>query len=93
LIVTDPERRWGSCSADNIIRLNWRLMLAPLPIIDYVAVHELAHVRHKNHAPRFWALVEKTLPEWRARRKILRTLEHSLMLYNASRNFFRVTIC
>jgi hypothetical protein len=80
LIVTDPERRWGSCSADNIIRLNWRLMLAPLSILDYVIAHELAHVRHKNHSPRFWSFLGQTMPDWQARRKILRTLERELAL-------------
>ncbi|MGB9152687.1 MAG: SprT family zinc-dependent metalloprotease [Alphaproteobacteria bacterium] len=80
LIVTDPERRWGSCSVDNIIRLNWRLMLAPLPIIDYVVAHELAHVRHKNHSPRFWGFLAETMPDVQSRRKILRSIERGLML-------------
>jgi predicted metal-dependent hydrolase len=80
LIVTDPEQRWGSCSVDNIIRLNWRLMLAPLPIIDYVVAHELAHVRHKDHSPRFWAFVAKAMPEWQALRKRLRHIEPTLTL-------------
>ncbi len=75
LIVTDPERRWGSCSVDNIIRLNWRLMMAPLPILDYVVAHELCHVHHKNHAPRFWSFLAQAMPDCQARRKTLRRLE------------------
>jgi hypothetical protein len=80
LIVTDPARRWGSCSADNIIRLNWRLMMAPLPVIDYVVAHELAHVRHKDHSPRFWAFLAQAMPDAQARRKILRRIEVGLVL-------------
>src|SRR4029077_7507444 len=48
LIVSNAERRWGSCNAQNVIRLNWRLIIAPLPLLDYVAVHELAHIKHKD---------------------------------------------
>lgn len=80
LMVADAERRWGSCSADNIIRLNWRLMLSPLPVLDYVVAHELAHVRHKNHSARFWAFVGRAMPDYQARRKYLRGLESELML-------------
>lgn len=80
LIVSEPERRWGSCSADNVIRLNMRLMHAPLSVIDYVVAHELCHVRQKNHSPRFWGFLEKSMPDWRHRRKILRELEASLMV-------------
>jgi predicted metal-dependent hydrolase len=78
MIVTDPERRWGSCSVDNIIRLNWRLMMAPLPVLDYVVAHELSHVRHKNHSLRFWNFLAHVMPDFRERRKFLRRLERGL---------------
>jgi predicted metal-dependent hydrolase len=80
LIVTDPEHRWGSCSVDNIIRLNWRLMLSPLPILDYVVAHELCHVRHKNHSQRFWGFLSQAMPDYKTRRKYLRAIERRLML-------------
>jgi predicted metal-dependent hydrolase len=80
LMIADPDRRWGSCSVDNIIRLNWRLMLAPLPILDYVAAHELAHVRHKDHSARFWGFLGQSMPDYLARRKTLRKLEQGLRL-------------
>ncbi len=79
-ILSSPERRWGSCSADDVIRINWRLIMAPLPILDYVIAHELSHVRHKNHSPRFWAYLTKAMPDCRARRKILRRMEGRLAL-------------
>jgi predicted metal-dependent hydrolase len=80
LIVTDPQQRWGSCSVDNIIRLNWRLMLAPLPILDYVVAHELCHVRHKNHSPRFWGFLARAMPDYKVRRNHLRKIERALIL-------------
>lgn len=80
LIVSGPMRRWGSCSVDNIIRLNWRLMMAPLAVIDYVVAHELSHVRHKNHSPHFWGFLVQEMPDCQARRKVLRNLERGLMI-------------
>jgi predicted metal-dependent hydrolase len=80
MIVTAPERLWGSCSADNVIRLNWRLIMAPLPLLDYVAAHELCHVVHKNHSPRFWRLLTTVMPDWQARRKTLRRIGGGLVL-------------
>ncbi len=72
LILSDPDRRWGSCNAQNVIRLNWRLIMAPLPLIDYVAAHELCHVTHKNHSPRFWRQLASVMPDYRERRAQLR---------------------
>ncbi len=60
--IKDYRTRWGSCHADGRIFLNWRLMLAPVAVGDYVVVHELAHLRHADHSSRFWGLVGQVLP-------------------------------
>ena len=65
--------RWGSCSSDGKIRLNWRLIHFPLSIIDYVVAHELAHLREMNHSPRFWQTVESIFPEFREARQTLKS--------------------
>jgi len=80
LVIANAEHRWGSCNAQNVIRLNWRLIMAPLPIIDYVVVHELCHVRHKNHGAGFWGQVASVMPDYQARRKRLRFIGGGLVL-------------
>jgi hypothetical protein len=70
--LTSARTRWGSCSPDGHVRLNWRLIQCPVPVIDYVIAHELAHLEELNHGPRFWARVEVLYPEWRRERKALR---------------------
>ncbi|RHT90000.1 M48 family metallopeptidase [Butyricicoccus sp. AM27-36] len=72
LKITSARTRFGSCSGKNSICFSWRLMDYPGSAIDYVVVHELAHIAHKNHGPQFWALVERYLPDYRARRAMLR---------------------
>ena len=62
--IGDPMRRWGSCSTSGTISYSWRLVLAPPPVLDYVAAHEVAHMREMNHGPRFWAHVEALCPRW-----------------------------
>lgn len=69
--ITGARTRWGSCSGRNSLNFTWRLMLCPAAEADYVVVHELAHIRQKNHSPAFWALVEAVLPDWRERRRAL----------------------
>lgn len=71
LKITNPKRRWGSCDGKNIIRLNWRIMLTPLDLIDYLLVHELCHVKHKNHSREYWAFVASVMPDHADRRKQL----------------------
>lgn len=70
--LSSAATRWGSCSSDGRIRLNWRLIHFPLSIIDYVAAHELAHLREMNHSPRFWQTVESIFPEFREARHTLK---------------------
>ncbi|ODV43213.1 metal-dependent hydrolase [Cupriavidus sp. UYMMa02A] len=70
--LTSAATRWGSCTADGKIRLNWRLMHFPMSMIDYVAAHELAHLKEMNHGPRFWETVESIFPEFRDARAQLR---------------------
>ena len=69
--VRSQRRRWGSCSSDGSIRLNWRIIMAEPALIDYVVVHELAHLAVMDHSPRFWRRVEDALPNYLALRRRL----------------------
>jgi hypothetical protein len=80
LRVKDQQRRWGSASAKGALNFNWRLILAPPPVLDYVVVHELVHLRELNHSPRFWAGVAAVLPDYRERQAWLR--DHGPTLYD-----------
>ena len=72
LSLTSARTRWGSASADGSVRLNWRLVHFELPTIDYVVAHELAHLRHMNHGPAFWAVVASVIPDVARQRCLLR---------------------
>jgi predicted metal-dependent hydrolase len=65
LTIKDTRTRWGSCTADGALAFSWRLVMAPEAVQDYVAAHEVAHLRHMNHGPRFWALVDQLTPHTR----------------------------
>jgi len=71
LALSSARTRWGSCSATGI-RLNWRLIHLPLPLVDYVVAHELAHLEQMNHSPRFWAVVERLCPDYKSARAELK---------------------
>jgi predicted metal-dependent hydrolase len=66
--IRDQRTRWGSCSPRGTLSFNWRLVLAPYDVLDYVVVHELCHLREPNHSRRFWRLVETRRPAWRDHR-------------------------
>ncbi len=76
--LSNAATRWGSCSSRGNIRLNWRLIQAPPPIIHYVVAHELAHLKEMNHSPKFWAIVETMCPDYVDLRKQLKTLSAKL---------------
>lgn len=80
LTIRGQKTRWGSCSYRGTISLNWRLMLTPAELAEYVVVHELCHLRHLNHSPEFWRFVATFVPDWQARRKRLRAVQGKLPL-------------
>lgn len=72
LAIKDARTRWGSCSSKGNLNLSWRLVMAPLEVLDYVVAHEVAHLREMNHSSRFWAHVETLCPRYREHRRWLR---------------------
>ena len=70
--ITGARKRFGSCSAGNSLCYSWRLMQYPKPAIEYVVVHELAHIVHKNHGRQFYELISSVLPDWKSRRALLK---------------------
>jgi predicted metal-dependent hydrolase len=76
--IRGQSTRWGSCSGRGEIALNWKLLCAPSAVVDYVIVHELAHLQHMNHSPRFWALVAEILPSYRDLKLWLRGHENEI---------------
>lgn len=79
IYFSDTISKWGSCSRDNILQFNWRLIMTPILVIDYVVVHELAHTTEKNHGIRFWNKVALYKPAYKQYRKWLNTYSHTLM--------------
>ncbi len=65
---SDTKSKWGSCTHDNKLQFNWRLVMAPLIVLNYVVIHELAHIEEKNHSDRFWRLVERYTPSYKQHR-------------------------
>jgi len=76
--VNNAKTRWGSCSSKNSINFSWRLVMADDDVIDYVVVHELAHIREHNHSERFWRVVASALPDYERRRKKLKEFQRKL---------------
>ena len=70
--IGNARSRWGSCSYKNHLSFTWRLIMAPHAVVDYVVIHELAHIKEKNHSNRFWNLVEEIIPDYGTYRKWLR---------------------
>jgi predicted metal-dependent hydrolase len=79
--VRDYRSQWGSCSPRGRLAFNWRLVLAPFEVLDYVVVHELCHLRVPNHSQRFWRLVETRRPGWRKQRDWLRAHGEELLAF------------
>jgi predicted metal-dependent hydrolase len=78
IIIRNQQKRWGSCSSTGVLRFNWRIAMAPVSIIDYVIVHELCHLKEKNHSREFWRQVSLAVPDYQKRRKWLKENSASL---------------
>lgn len=68
LTIRDQKTRWGSCSTRGSINYNWRIIMAPTEVVDYLVVHELCHLKHPNHSAQFWQCVGEFIPDYKARR-------------------------
>jgi hypothetical protein len=80
LEIRNQRTRWASCASDGTMSFNWRLLLAPERVLDYVVWHEVCHLDIRDHSPRFWALVERRCPGWREQRDWLRRYGATLVL-------------
>jgi predicted metal-dependent hydrolase len=80
LSIRGQRTRWGSCSTSGAMSFNWRLLLAPEPVLDYVVWHEACHLRVMDHSPRFWALVRRHCPEFEEHRRWLRLQGSTLVI-------------
>jgi predicted metal-dependent hydrolase len=78
--ITSAKTRWGSCSSRGTLSFTWRLVMAPLAVIDYVVIHELAHLKIKNHSAVFWAEVTRLMPDYKRHRDWLKKNGHFLTL-------------
>ena len=78
LKITSAQYRWGSCSRDDRLSFSWRIIMAPLSIIDYIIIHELVHIKEKNHSNRFWGYLESILPDYKNHRAWLKKNGNSL---------------
>ncbi len=72
IIVKDQRKRWGSCTGEQELLFNWRCIMAPSPVLDYIVVHEMCHLIHKNHSKEFWQLLKRVLPDYEDRKARLR---------------------
>ncbi|MGO4527268.1 M48 family metallopeptidase [Microvirga sp. 2MCAF35] len=79
--IKDQKHLWGSCGQDRVVNLNWHLIFAPKTVLEYAVVHELCHLRHRNHDRDFWSLVAAILPDWEVRKAWLDQNEHLLVLH------------
>jgi predicted metal-dependent hydrolase len=78
--ITSAQTRWGSCSAENGLAFSFRLIMAPPAVMDYVIIHELMHIKEKNHSFRFWKLIEAEMPEYKLHRRWLKENGHKFVL-------------
>jgi len=80
IVIKDQQARWGSCTKNGTVNINWRILMAPMRIVDYVVVHELGHMIHADHSSEFWTVVGSVMPDYDARKEWLRVHGATLQL-------------
>ncbi len=80
--ITSAKTRWGSCSGKNSVNFSWKLIMADESTIDYVLIHELAHIKQHNHSPKFWNIVESIMPDYKEQKEKLKILGEKLSKEN-----------
>ena len=80
VLVRSQRKRWASCAPDGTLRFNWRTVMAPPALVDYIVTHELAHLRVRGHGAEYWAVVAQVIPDYRRRREQLRTVGSRLIM-------------
>ncbi len=80
--ITSAKTRWGSCSGKNSVNFSWKLIMADERTIDYVLIHELAHIKQHNHSPKFWNIVESIMPDYKEQKEKLKILGEKLSKEN-----------
>jgi predicted metal-dependent hydrolase len=78
IVIRGQKTRWGSCSRKKTLSFNWKLIMAPQAVVEYVIIHELLHLKEMNHSKRFWELVAGSCPDWRQHKKWLKEHETDL---------------
>lgn len=79
IVIREQSTRWGSCSSTGTLSLNWRLLLAPTVVSDYVIIHELCHIKEMNHSKSFWALVAQFMPDYKRHKLWLKVNGREIM--------------
>ena len=74
LLTREQQKRWGSCDPGGTLRLNWKVLQAPIGLVDYVVAHELVHLLHTDHTPAFWACLGRAMPDYDRRKDALRRM-------------------
>ncbi len=79
--IKNQKTKWGSCSTKRNLNFNWKLIFAPLEVLEYVVIHEVCHLKEMNHSPRFWKLVEQECPQYKSHKKWLRKNGDTIQTY------------
>ena len=79
--IKSQKKRWGSCSRTGVVRFNWKIIMAPLSVLDYVIVHELCHLLYPHHSSPFWQKVQSILPDYKRKRELLKKYSSAMETY------------